>query len=227
MNEAKISEIFQSYQGEGPYVGVKQVFVRFYGCSFGCAFCDTKPKSFESYTKEALIKKIASFKGEYHSVSLTGGEPLEQTEFLKTFLPSFKREINKPVYLETNGIMHKELSEVINFVDIVAMDIKLPSATLKRPLWEEHKKFLEISKAKDVFVKIIITEKTGMSDIFKAKDVIKQVDPKIRVVLQPVDPIDNIREPSRNYIGDMRRRLSNELFNVKIVPQFHKAAGIK
>jgi 7-carboxy-7-deazaguanine synthase len=28
-------------QGEGPYVGVRQLFVRFYGCHRRCVYCDS------------------------------------------------------------------------------------------------------------------------------------------------------------------------------------------
>ncbi|MCK5661099.1 MAG: 7-carboxy-7-deazaguanine synthase QueE, partial [Methanosarcinales archaeon] len=36
-----IYEIFNSIQGEGPYVGMRQVFVRFCGCNLACEYCDT------------------------------------------------------------------------------------------------------------------------------------------------------------------------------------------
>jgi intein/homing endonuclease len=36
---AKISEIFDSIQGEGVYQGVRQIFVRFAGCIQRCNFC--------------------------------------------------------------------------------------------------------------------------------------------------------------------------------------------
>ncbi|HEX7627465.1 MAG TPA: 7-carboxy-7-deazaguanine synthase QueE, partial [Candidatus Methanoperedens sp.] len=38
---AYINEIFNSIQGEGPYAGMRQVFVRFEKCQLHCAYCDT------------------------------------------------------------------------------------------------------------------------------------------------------------------------------------------
>ena len=40
-HKAKIKEIFASIQGEGPYVGVKQLFIRFCACNLNCDYCDT------------------------------------------------------------------------------------------------------------------------------------------------------------------------------------------
>lgn len=40
--KVNISEIFSSVQGEGRWTGHPAIFIRFAGCSVGCAFCDTK-----------------------------------------------------------------------------------------------------------------------------------------------------------------------------------------
>ena len=37
-----INEIFYSLQGEANFAGLPAIFIRFQGCSVGCAFCDTK-----------------------------------------------------------------------------------------------------------------------------------------------------------------------------------------
>ena len=40
-DKIKIKEIFDSIQGEGPYVGEKQLFVRTTKCNLNCKYCDT------------------------------------------------------------------------------------------------------------------------------------------------------------------------------------------
>ena len=44
MNE-NIIEIFSSIQGEGKYVGCRQVFLRLEGCNLNCTYCDTDSKA--------------------------------------------------------------------------------------------------------------------------------------------------------------------------------------
>ncbi|MFA7677711.1 MAG: 7-carboxy-7-deazaguanine synthase QueE, partial [Candidatus Omnitrophota bacterium] len=108
---AKICEVFKSIQGEGLYRGVDQVFVRFFGCNLECSFCDTKLQSFQEISLPELLEQINSFNG-YDYVSLTGGEPLLQEDFVGVLAKALKEE-KKKVYLETNGILHEQLDKVI------------------------------------------------------------------------------------------------------------------
>jgi len=50
MIKGKIAEIYDSYQGEGIFLGEKQVFVRFFGCNFDCEFCDTNHQEYSEKT---------------------------------------------------------------------------------------------------------------------------------------------------------------------------------
>ena len=128
---AKIREIFKSIQGEGPYVGTSQIFVRFCTCNLKCKYCDTDfdPSKSQTYTPQELLNEVERLNPEHPAIiSLTGGEPLMSTEFLKDFFPLAKKS-NHTIYLETNGTLPENLLEVVNWVDIISADIKLISAT--------------------------------------------------------------------------------------------------
>ncbi len=107
------------------------------------------------------------------------------------------------------------------------MDIKLPSSTKRDAFWDEHKKFLEIAKSKDVFVKVIITDQTNLEDVVKAGDMLKDIDRKIPFILQPVDPVENIKRPPAETLRRFKRELDKDIENVQIIPQWHKVAEIK
>ena len=160
MIKAKISEIFDSIQGEGPYIGYRQIFIRFCGCNLLCDYCDTEFNKGDEYTVIALIDKLKSFDlKDIHSVSLTGGEPLLQYEFLKEFLPKLK-ELGLKVYLETNGTLPSVLKQLIDYIDIVSMDFKIDSSAKIGDVYSKHKEFLTISKnaKKEVFAKLVFDE---------------------------------------------------------------------
>ena len=144
---ANIIEIFSSIQGEGPYIGCRQIFIRFAGCNLKCDYCDTpfdkqefcnlevicSPSENEQFKKlknpvsvVQLIREISDLNEIlHHSISLTGGEPLLHRAFLKEFLTEFKNLFPKiKIYLETNGTLIDELVLIMENIDIISMDIK-------------------------------------------------------------------------------------------------------
>ena len=55
---SNIKEIFTSIQGEGLYIGQKQIFVRFSRCNLSCAYCDTDFYSKNSYSPLFLYEEL-------------------------------------------------------------------------------------------------------------------------------------------------------------------------
>ncbi len=230
--KAEITEIFSSVQGEGIFVGARQIFVRFKGCNMACEFCDTPNDGVaKEYSPTAMMSEVESLEkanGPHHSVSLTGGEPLVYAEFLKSFLPLLKKEGFKS-YLETNGTLPNELEGVIDLIDIVAMDFKLPSSTGDRAYWKEHLEFLKIAARKKVFVKSVVTTDTKKEDVIEAVGLIKIVNKKIPFIMQPVAPIKNFdKRPGGNRLLEfLDIALKSEVENSRVIPQMHKMLGIK
>jgi 7-carboxy-7-deazaguanine synthase len=225
VSKAKVEDIFFSTQGEGIYAGCPQVFVRFYDCKWNCRFCDTSLTAYEKYSPFKLYNQIKRFTQEYHSLCLTGGEPLLYKDFLKQFLRLIKYD-GIPTYLETNGILADELSEIIDDIDIVAMDIKLPSSTGMGSYWKEHKRFLKAAAKKEVFVKMVICSDTELEDIDKAVHLIIKAGAKdIPVVLQPNS--FELNKELLAYTRELEKYCLRHLSRVKVIPQLHKITRVK
>ena len=233
MDKGKISEIFSSIQGEGLYWGKKQIFVRFYACNMKCVYCDEEVKTFHGPFEEVdlatlrnRVLALEADKGPHHSISFTGGEPLLYPDFLKRLLPLLKSD-GFLVYLETNGTFPQRLQEILPWVDIIAMDMKLPSATRDRPFWKEHREFLKIGRMRNLFVKIVVTEETAFNEVEKAVQEIARVDRAIPLVLQPVTPYGEIQETiSSTSLFLLEKQARGILQDVRSIPQLHKLVGI-
>jgi organic radical activating enzyme len=221
--KGKIAEIFESIQGEGLYLGQKQIFVRFFGCNLNCRFCDTKLEDFQEYSPDELLVELKQYPDKYHSISFTGGEPLLQKDFLKEVLHLTGRHGFKR-YLETNGTLYEELKELIEAVDIVAMDLKLPSSTGMPECWDSHRRFLEVACRKEFFLKAVICQSTKEDDLRQAINLIKMVGVPSVLVLQPNSQDDgSIWEKLENF----REVCTSEKITACVIPQIHKQLGIK
>ncbi len=225
MMNAKILEIFRSIQGEGKYAGVPQVFVRFFECNMHCVWCDTPAsigdgkREYKEIGKESLLSQVEELYEGVHSVSITGGEPLIQVDFLKGFCRALKIS-RKKIYLDTNGTLPAALKSIIKDVDIIAMDMKLPSSTKQKNYWQEHKEFLQIAKSKEVFIKVVVSLETHADEVLKAAKLVASVDPKILFIVQPnyLDLKKGIVEQCVGY----QKSCAKILKDVRILPQVHK-----
>ena len=224
--KAKINEIFDSIQGEGPYIGYRQLFVRFCGCNLLCNYCDTEFNQGETYSVFELLNKVKSFDLEHiHSVSLTGGEPLLQYEFLKDFLPEIKKTGAK-IYLETNGTLTKALKNVLEYIDIISMDFKIDSSAKIGDIYSSHDEFLKTAKEsqKEVFAKLVFDENIKDYEINECVSLAKKYD--IPLILQPKMNGNNI-SVSQDKILKIFETFTEKYNDVRMIGQVHKFFDIK
>jgi len=225
-NIAKIAEIFDSIQGEGPYIGYRQLFVRFCGCNLLCDYCDTVFDKGDEYTVDELYEKIVSFDlNSIHSVSLTGGEPLLHYEFLSELLPKLKN-LGLKIYLETNGTLPRALENIIDYVDIISMDFKLDSCAKIGDLFSKHDKFIEISKfhQKDVFAKLVFDD---LIKDFELNECCKLAQKySIPIILQPKMNGDLVGVKYETIVS-VFNKLSSLYHDTRLIGQVHKFFNIR
>lgn len=213
-HNTNIKEIFTSIQGEGPYVGQKHIFVRFCRCNLNCKYCDTDfdIKNSKKYSPFALFDLLKNIDAD--TISFTGGEPLMELEFLEEFLKEYKNKLNKKIYLETNGVLYKNLEKIIDFIDLISMDIKLKSASGMEN-FEENEKFLDIASKKEVFIKIVFDKNIKDEEIIKTASIAKKHDSLI--ILQPKMPMDKDTD-----IEKIFNKFYKHYKNIRLIPQVHK-----
>lgn len=222
MNRVRVKEIFTSIQGEGPYVGYKQLFIRFCNCNLKCNYCDTEFSSendYVEYSPEDLANEVNKYT-DIHSLSLTGGEPLLSVEFLREFLPL----TGKKIYLETNATLADKFLEIKPFIDIVSADIKLESSTGLKDTFKFHDQFFEACKGVKTFAKVVFNEKITESEINQSCSLGKKYG--IELILQP-EMTNNKMTVSSEFTAEILDRFLKEYGNVRLIPQVHKFLRIQ
>lgn len=152
---------------DGP--GVRSV-VFLQGCPLRCPYCHN-PDTWdvnggtETEAKDIFktVQRYKSYFGENGGVTVSGGEPLMQTEFV-TELFSLCKADGISTALDTSGIrLDESVKKLLAVTDIVLLDIKFPDTEryqkyIGMPL-ETVKKFLEYLQAqnKRVIVRQVVT----------------------------------------------------------------------
>lgn len=133
----RLSEVFETTQGEGPKVGLPSIFIRFAGCNLRCPTwaCDTPyaidpklyRKEWETIAWEQVYERTTKLE-HYETIPnivISGGEPFMQLECDLYQLLRRLHADDKEIEIFTNGTV--EFPPWINNVSIV-MDWKLPGS---------------------------------------------------------------------------------------------------
>ncbi len=223
--KTRIKEIFTSIQGEGPYIGYKQLFIRFCGCNLNCSYCDTEglanedyleftPQELKQYTEEFSLNTV-------HSISLTGGEPLIWADFLVEFLPVLKEGTKRKIYLETNATLKDNLEKIIGFVDVISADIKLSSSSGIENSFALHDEFFKVAKKynKEIFAKIVFDENILENEIGNCVKLAQKYN--LELILQPKTVDDKLSVKSEKILEIFNKFLL-QYQNTRVIPQVHK-----
>lgn len=242
---ANLIEVFSGIQGEGMYVGQRQIFVRFAGCNMRCAYCDTPdarsvPAGFQVEAQAGsrefaersnpveedallrLLRTLHTSDPSHSAISLTGGEPLLQAESIALLAPRL-RALHLALHLETNGVLSNALRHVIDWVDVVAMDVKLSSVTGRANRFDDHRAFLAVAGQREVFVKVIVGVETTTDEIGQVCRMVAGQSKDIPVVIQPVTRTpDGADPPDEQALIRIQSAAALHVRTVRVIPQTHK-----
>lgn len=155
-----VIETFVTIQGEGRSMGRRAVFVRFYGCSQRCPWCDT-PESWAplgskvaakpvSMTASEIAEKVLEVytEGNHYKylreclVVLTGGEPLEQSPHIES-VATVLCQMGFQVEFETVGEYGDRTDEIHDCIQRI-ISVTFPhslrfTVSPKLLLWDDKK----------------------------------------------------------------------------------------
>jgi 7-carboxy-7-deazaguanine synthase len=251
---ANLIEIFSAIQGEGINVGTRQIFIRFGGCDLRCHYCDSQhtwqkqptceieqtpgERDFVTHANPIELSQLLTWISQQHqpylhdSISITGGEPLLHAPFLAQFLPRVRELTHLPIYLETGGHRPNQLVQVLPYLDLVGMDIKLPSVSGETH-WEKHREFLQMCRdaGVEVFVKTIISQTTDPAELQQAARLVAEISDRIVIFLQPMTALANphtnpdLTAPTPAQVLAWQALMKKDLPQIRVIPQTHKMLG--
>ena len=133
MGNDDLTGFIHSYESGGAVDGPGVRFVLFMGgCQMRCLYCHnpdtwtmqrTKPQTVTQTVDD--IGKYARFVSRTGGLTISGGEPLMQAEFVGAVMAQVKRRYNLHIALDTNGALAGTLADDwFDPVDLVLLDLK-------------------------------------------------------------------------------------------------------
>ena len=215
----RISEIFESIQGEGVSAGSPSIFVRLASCNLRCAWCDTRYTwdwAAYEYEKEvrrvevsAVADRLAASAAPH--VVITGGEPLLQQTALAELLSRLPAA--RHVEVETNGTI-APIVELVRRVDQWNVSPKLANSGEPRDRRIFPESLAALLGTERAWLKLVIASTTDMDE---ARALVEELAwPLERVLLMP-------EAASREALADrqpMVLRLA-EAHGLRVSPRLH------
>ena len=163
-----ISEVYESFQGEGPYAKTDSLFIRTSGCNLRCSFCDTPYASWNPEGTQQGLEELGQLIGASTAghVVITGGEPM-----LAPALPELTelcRSHDKFVTIETAGTVDRSVE-----CDLMAISPKRHNSTPEDAVWSVRHEQTRHQPAVinalfdryDAILKFVIDQQTDVDDV--------------------------------------------------------------
>lgn len=166
----RVSEIFDSIEGEGKRAGDLATFIRLIGCNLNCGYCDSRYTFHggEEMDVEDIIKRVT-----FDRVTLTGGEPL-----IWDVAPLLDLLWDKQVNVETNG--SRDISRYFKYGNVFfTVDWKCGTSGMSSHMLPDN--FYNL-RPQDV-LKFVVG---SIGDLEEAERVCKRFKPKCPVYISPV-----------------------------------------
>jgi pyruvate formate-lyase 1-activating enzyme len=197
MKAARIHSIETMGLVDGPGI---RVVVFMQGCSLRCAYCHN-PDTWlagggREITTDELFNKVKRYKGFFKSsnggVTLSGGEPLLQPDFVEEFF-KMCREEGIHTALDTAGFGLGSYDEILKYTDLVILDVKHIDDGEHKKLtgrgMDEYKRFLEAVRRQGNKLWIRHVVVPGVTDgeehIAKLGEFINRIPNVVKVELLP------------------------------------------
>lgn len=247
-----VLEVFSTFQGEGPRVGERQVFVRLAKCDLRCAFCDT-PESFPTPETAriqvsaphgrdarprnplsvadllAAVRRLDDPPGIHAGLSISGGEPLLHPNAVHALAVGAKG-LGLGVHVETGGHRPGAVRHVLAVVDTFTPDLKLQSATGAPTPWDAHGETYDLlaEAGKAVAVKAVVGATTPPPEVAEAAAFAARRLPEVPFVLQPVTPHgDGPARPTTRHLYALHDAAGSVHPDVRVIPQVHRMLGLR
>ena len=121
-----------SFQTLGTLDGPGVRFVAFlHGCNLHCGYChniDVCKGTFLEFTSDEVVEKALRYQeyfGEQGGITLSGGEPLLQSEFTAEIFRLCKEKGIHTVLDTSGSIWNSSVSSVLDYCDLVLLDLKM------------------------------------------------------------------------------------------------------
>jgi organic radical activating enzyme len=184
----KVSEIFESLQGEGPTAGEPATFLRLATCNLHCAYCDTKYTwDFNNYSYRAEVRSMplervadALIRSAHRRLVVTGGEPMLQQAALGDLLAALGGDWT--VEVETNGTLVPSAT-LTRRVDQWNVSPKLSSSGNREGLRFRPRVLSSYRDTGRAFLKLVVATE---ADVAEAEALVAALAwPNDRVMLMP------------------------------------------
>jgi organic radical activating enzyme len=184
----RLSEIFESIQGEGASAGSPSVFVRLATCNLRCTWCDTRytwdwaqfdyDKEVHRVPVSAVAAELAGSDPAY--VVVTGGEPLLQQSALVELLSQLPP--SRHVEVETNGTI-APVPELARRVDQWNVSPKLANSGEPRDRRIVIDALAALHATSRAWLKLVVESTTDMDEASALVDELRW--PGEKVLLMP------------------------------------------